>query len=54
MLGAEEIPLKGKQIWSILALVDVDDFLALCVDVEVRLEKPQTVCVRPLWLVCPW
>ena len=43
--SAKEVPLKGKQIWSILAIVDVNDFLVLCVDVEVRQEALCTVCV---------
>ena len=34
MLVAEEIPLQGKQIWCSFTVVDVNDFLALCVDVE--------------------
>ena len=33
MLSAKEVSSKGKQIWSILAVVDVNDFLALCIDV---------------------
>ena len=45
---------KGRQILRILSLVDVTALLALCVDVEACLEKPQTVWVRPLWFVCPW
>ena len=38
MLGAEEVLSNGKQICCILAVVDVNDFVALCVDVEVRRE----------------
>ena len=34
MLSAEEVPLQGKQIWCSFTVVDVNDFLALCVDVE--------------------
>ena len=34
MLVAEELPLQGKQIWCSFTVVDVNDFLALCVDVE--------------------
>ena len=36
MLVAEEVPLQGKQICCSFAVVDVNDFLALCVDVEQR------------------
>ena len=36
MLVAEEVPLQGKQIWCSFTVVDVNDFLALCVDVEQR------------------
>ena len=36
MLGAEEGPWQGKQIWCSFTIVDVNDFLALCVDVEQR------------------
>ena len=45
MLSAEEVPSKGKQIWSIAAVVDVTGFLALCVDVEARQEALCTRCV---------
>ena len=36
MLVAEEVPSQGKQIWCSFTVVDVNDFLALCVDVEQR------------------
>ena len=36
MLSAEEVPSQGKQIWCSLTVGDVNDFLALCVDVEQR------------------
>ena len=36
MLSAEEVPWQGKQIWCSFTVVDVNDFLALCVDVEQR------------------
>ena len=39
MLGAEEVPSKGKWIWSILAFIDANDLLAQCVDVEAHLEE---------------
>ena len=54
--GAKEAPSNGKRdrSWSILSLVDVNALLALCVDVEACLEKPQTLWVRPLWFVGPW
>ena len=34
MLGAEEVRWQGKQIWCSFGLVDVNDILALWVDVE--------------------
>ena len=34
MLDAEEVPWQGKQIWCSFTIVDVNDFLALCVDVK--------------------
>ena len=43
MLSTKEASSKGKrgrQIRSILSLVDVNTFLAVCIDVEPRLEKP--------------
>ena len=36
MLRTEEVPSQGKQIWCSFTVVDVNDFLALCVDVEQR------------------
>ena len=36
MLGAEEVPWQEKQIWCSFTVVDVHDFLALCIDVEQR------------------
>ena len=45
MLGAEEVPWQGKQIWCSFGLVDVNDILALWVDVEARREAFCTGCV---------
>ena len=45
MLGAEEVPWQGKQIWCSFGLVDVNDILALWVDVEARQEASCTGCV---------
>ena len=45
MLGAEEVPWQGKQIWCSFGLVDVNDVFALWVDVEARREAFRTVCV---------
>ena len=56
--GAKEAqPKANKQadgIWRIISLVDVNSFLALCVNVEERREEPRSVCVRRLWMAFSW
>ena len=49
MLSTKEVPSQGKQIYNILAIIGVNDFLALCIDVEAQWEA---FCTRCVWSLC--